>query len=322
MTTVNFGTTEQATAVTSLAPSRAMPRVLVLAPDHEAGDVLQEDQRDAALVAQLDEVRALERRLAEQDAVVGHDADRVAPDVGEAGHQRLAVERLELLEAAAVDDAADDLAHVVRRAGVGGHDVVEGRGVERPAPPARGPPTGAGPGAGSVSTMRAHDGQRVGVVVGEVVDDAGLAGVHVAAAEVLGGDDLAGRGLHQRRAAEEDRALLLDDDGLVAHRRHVGAAGGARAHHRGDLRDAARRQVGLVEEDPAEVLAVGEDLVLHRQERAAGVDEVDARQVVVGRDLLGAQVLLDRHRVVGAALDGRVVGDHDAPRARGPGRCR
>ena len=26
MTTVNFGTTEQATAVTSLAPSRAMPR--------------------------------------------------------------------------------------------------------------------------------------------------------------------------------------------------------------------------------------------------------------------------------------------------------
>ena len=33
---------------------------LVLAPDHEAGDVLQEDQRDAALVAQLDEVRALE----------------------------------------------------------------------------------------------------------------------------------------------------------------------------------------------------------------------------------------------------------------------
>ena len=39
-------------------------------------------------------------------------------------------------------------------------------------------------------------------------------------------------------------------------------------------------QVGLVEEDPAEVLAVGEHLVLHRQERAAGVDEVDARQPV------------------------------------------
>jgi hypothetical protein len=33
--------------------------VLVLAADHEAGDVLQEHQRDLALAAQLDEVRAL-----------------------------------------------------------------------------------------------------------------------------------------------------------------------------------------------------------------------------------------------------------------------
>ena len=165
---------------------------------------------------------------------------------------------------------------------------------------------------------RPHDRERVRVVVGEVVDDAGGAGVHVAAAEVLGGDDLAGRGLHQRRAAEEDRALVADDHGLVGHRRDVGAAGRAGAHHRGDLRDAARGQVGLVEEDPAEVLAVGEDLVLHRQERAAGVDEVDARQVVVGRDGLRAQVLLDGHRVVGAALDGRVVGDDHALAAADP----
>jgi hypothetical protein len=37
--------------------------VLVLAADHEAGDVLQEQQRDLALAAQLDEVRGLERAL-------------------------------------------------------------------------------------------------------------------------------------------------------------------------------------------------------------------------------------------------------------------
>ena len=42
-----------------------------------------------------------------------------------------------------------------------------------------------------------------------VVGDAGLARVHVGAAEILGRHHLAGRGLHQRRAAEEDRALLL-----------------------------------------------------------------------------------------------------------------
>ncbi len=53
----------------------------------------------------------------------------------------------------------------------------------------------------------------------------------------------------------------------------------------------------------------GKHLVLQRQERAAGVDQVDAGQVVLARDFLRAQVLLHRHREVGAALDRGVVGD-------------
>jgi len=60
------------------------------------------------------------------------------------------------------------------------------------------------------------------------------------------------------------------------------------------------------------VLPVGEHLVLLGQERAARVHQVNAREVVVQRDFLRAQVLLDRHRVVRAALDGRVVGDDHA----------
>ena len=66
-----------------------------------------------ALVAQLDEMRALHRGLREEHAVVGEDADRLAMDPGEAADQRRAVVRLELLEFAAVDDAGDHLAHVV-----------------------------------------------------------------------------------------------------------------------------------------------------------------------------------------------------------------
>ena len=136
--------------------------------------------------------------------------------------------------------------------------------------------------------------------------------MQVAAAEFFGGDHLAGGGLHQRRAAEEDRALVRDDDGLVAHRRDVCAACGTRSEHRRDLGNALGTHRRLVVEDAAEVLAVGEHLVLARQERAAGVDEVDARQPVLQRDLLGAQMLLDRNRVVGTAFDGRVVGDDHA----------
>ena len=56
----------------------------------------------------------------------------------------------------------------------------------------------------------------------------------------------------------------------------------------------------------------GKDLGLVRQVRAAGIDEIDARQPVLARDLLRAQVLLHRHRVVGAALDGGIVADDHA----------
>ena len=85
---MNFGTTELATACTILAPSLAMPAALVLAADDEAGDVLQEHQRHAAQVAQLDEVRRLQRRLREQHAVVRDDADEEAVQPREPGDER------------------------------------------------------------------------------------------------------------------------------------------------------------------------------------------------------------------------------------------
>src|ERR1041384_5129421 len=48
---------------------------------------------------------------------------------------------------------------------------------------------------------------------------------------------------------------------LLAHRRHVGPARGARAEHGRDLRDAGRRHLRLVVEDAPEVLPVGEHVV-------------------------------------------------------------
>jgi hypothetical protein len=162
----------------------------------------------------------------------------------------------------------------------------------------------------------AHDRERVAVVLRIVVGDARDAGMHFRAAKLLRRHHLPGGRFHQRRAAEEDRALSLDDHRLVRHRRHVGAAGGARAHDAGDLRDAGGRHVGDVVEDAAEVLAVGEDVVLLGEEAAAGIHQVEARQPVLRRDLLRAQVLLHGHRVVGAAFDGRVIRDDHALTAR------
>src|SRR5919112_1004967 len=81
----------------------------VLAADHEPRDVLEEDERNLPLGAELDEVRTLERRRAEEDSIVRDDPDRPTVDVGEAGHERLAIARLEVVEPGPVDQAGDQL---------------------------------------------------------------------------------------------------------------------------------------------------------------------------------------------------------------------
>ena len=134
----------------------------------------------------------------------------------------------------------------------------------------------------------ARDRERMLVRRRVVVGDAGLPRVHVGAAELLGGHLLAGRRLHERRPADEDRPGPAHDHRLVAHRRHVGAAGGARAHHDGDLRNPLRRHPRLVEEDATEVLAIGKYLRLQWQERPARIDQIEAGQVVLLRHLLRA----------------------------------
>ena len=159
----------------------------------------------------------------------------------EAGDERRAVERLELVELGGVDQPRDDLAHVVLLARVRRHDAVElGRGELRLA--RRQQRNVDGLLGVEIGDDAARERQRMRVVGRHVIGDAGFPRMHVGAAEILGRDHLAGRGLHQRRAAEEDGALPLHDDGLVAHRRHIGAAGGAGAHHHGDLRNAERGQ--------------------------------------------------------------------------------
>jgi hypothetical protein len=100
------------------------------------------------------------------------------------------------------------------------------------------------------------------VVLGEVIRDTAHSRVHVSTAELLGRDDLAGCGLHERRPTEEDRSLLLDDDVFIAHRRHVCAARRARPHYRRDLRDAHRGHHGLVVERLSTVSLVGKDFGL------------------------------------------------------------
>jgi hypothetical protein len=76
-----------------------------------------------------------------------------------------------------------------------------------------------------------------------------------------------------------------------------------------------RRHPALLEEGASKVVPVREDPVLLREEGAAAVDEVEAGERVLRRDLLGAKMLLHRLVEEGAALHGGVVGDDHAGHA-------
>ncbi len=130
--------------------------------------------------------------------------------------------------------------------------------------------------------------------------------------KLFGRHFFAGRRFHERRSAKEDRSVAFDDDRFVAHRGHVRAARGARAHHRRDLRNPFARHARLIVEDAAEVIAIRENVGLQRKKRAARIDQIDARQMILLGDLLRAQMFLHGHRIVRAAFDGRVVRDDDA----------
>ena len=86
---------------------------------------MQKQQRNAALPAQFDEMRAFLGGFPEQDAVVGDDAHRITAKLSEAGDQRDAVPGLEFVETRSVHQPGDDFPHVVRLAGIGRRDAVD-----------------------------------------------------------------------------------------------------------------------------------------------------------------------------------------------------
>ena len=144
---------------------------------------------------------------------------------------------------------------------------------------------------------------------GEVVRQTRDAGVHLGAAERFVVGLLAGGHLHQRRTGQEHLRAFLDHHDVVGHAGDVGAARGRVAEDQRDGGDTGRRQPGQVAEH---LPARDEDLLLGGQVGTAGLDQGDHRQPVLRGDLVGAQDLLERPRVGGAALDRRVVGDDHA----------
>src|SRR5712692_10808926 len=89
--------------------------------------------------------------------------------------------------------------------------------------------------------------------------------MHLRAAEFFLFDHLTNRGFDQRRTGEIKPASLGHQN-LVAKYRQVSAARNAVSHDGGELRNSGRGNDGVVSKDPAEIVLVRKNLVLHRSE--------------------------------------------------------
>ena len=155
--------------------------------------------------------------------LLARSRDGDAADVGETTDDGLAVQGLEFVKVGSVHDAGDHFAYVVGRAAVGGQYAVEffRRICGFPGFDAihRGPIVQV---AGGHRLPR--QGERVFVVGGEEVGDAGDARMHIPSPQAFGIDFFAGGRFDQGWAAEKNRALVLHDDGDIAHGGYVSAA--------------------------------------------------------------------------------------------------
>src|SRR5580658_1066316 len=87
------------------------PRCLRLDAYDIAGSVLQENDRQVRLTAELDELSRLASARRINRAIVADEADRLPFDRGMAAYRMRAISCLEIEKIGTVDDARDDFAH-------------------------------------------------------------------------------------------------------------------------------------------------------------------------------------------------------------------
>ena len=283
------------------------PLLFRLGAHHEAGGVVQKQQRRAALVAQLDKLRGLARALWGDGAVIA-DHSHGAPLDMQMGADGVGVElALEFQQVGTVGQARQDFAHVIGLFRVIGDQPQQlFNRVQRFA-------IGAWwrvrqaiiPGQQAHNFT--HDAHAVGIVLGQVLSGAGGLRVHLRTPQFFIGGDFASGGLEQRWPGEEQLGLAAHHHHVIRQARLIRTTGRGRAVHHGDLRQAHGGHACLVgkaarafDENLGGVVEVG----------AAAFGEGHHRQFVLHGDLLQAQGFLQPGRGNGAAFDRAVVGHH------------
>ena len=299
--------------------------VLLIGSGQEAGNVLYGEQRDVEAVAGPDEPGCLVGSVDVQAArhhsgLAGDDAYGPSAQTDEAGYDVLGVERLNVQDLPVVRQALYNVVHLVGLVGVVRYDVVEllVYSVHRI--------LGGLLRYGRPVALR-QIGQELlyllyAVVFGLAgeVCHAGHAVVGVGAAELFGGDDLAGNGLYYVRSGYEHLAGLLHHEDEVRKSRGIHRAARAGSHYYAYLRNDAGG-LGVVVEYAAVAcqsvnafLDAGSAGVVYAYHRSAGLKSSLLSHCDLSRVHL-AQRSAHYRKVLRSSVDGAsvylsVAGDH------------
>ena len=124
-------------------------------------------------------------------------------------------------------------------------------------------------------------------------------------------DVLSNGRLDQVTAGEEDGTGVPHNQGFIAHNGQVRAARHTGPHDRSDLWNAHGTHARIVPKNSSEVFFVGENFVLHRQEDARAVHQVNDGNAVFHGDFLCTQVFLSGDGEPSSCLYRGIVGDGD-----------
>src|SRR3546814_13026085 len=91
---------------------------LIFAANHETGNVLQKQQRYAALAGQFYEMRSLQGAFTEQHTIISQNSYGDSQNMGETEHERTAIERFDFVKSAVINKPGDDYVNDKGRANI------------------------------------------------------------------------------------------------------------------------------------------------------------------------------------------------------------
>src|SRR5262245_218564 len=228
--------------------------MLGLRPHHEPGNVLHEQQWRLVSIACFDKVGDLfsrfgidnsakswrtTGRIAKHSTRIGYYPYLHPADASMAGDDLARVVCLKLIEVTIVDNAVQQIAHVVRLPVICRNYFVDllrwSAGIRNRRISAHVPQT-ARLLTWQFSDELSYLGNRVFIIPDAIMRDTGHLIVGSSAAQSLVINRLSGGAFHQVRAAQAHERCSLDHDDHVRERRQVRATCDTRSHYRGDLR--------------------------------------------------------------------------------------